>query len=442
MSLSDDFKNFCENELSITHQEWEKWENRLKEITKRLNRKYYSSGELDDEETDNGLIVGSVGRETSVRNFSDFDYIFSLPIEIYKRFDNYNGNGQSALLQEIKKELLERYPQTKIKGDGQVVVINFSDGGKIELVPAFEQSDGNFKYPDANDGGSWKITKPKPEVEKCKTLNSDLDNHFSNLARLIRSWKNHIGFSFKGLLIDTLIADFIDHKSITSISYFDYNSLLLDIFEYFSEQNGDREYWYALGSNQKIYNDDGAKFINKAKKALNSIKEVSTSTDELTEVYRQLFGRKFARNDAKTNRASNEQFIDELFNVDICYDITLECEITQNGFRKMLLSDFLTRRYKIKTQKSLDFKIIASDIPDKILPNVEYYWKVRNVGIEAIRRDCERGAIVKGGIKHHEDSQFKGDHYVECYAVLDDIVIARDRIIVPIDPINGEDYVV
>ena len=125
MSLSNDFKEFCEDELPMTDEEWEKWENRLKEITKRLNRKYYSIDELEDEEIDNGLIVGSVGRTTAVRNVSDFDYIFSLPSEVYRRFDNYEGNGQSALLQEIKNELLKRYPNTSIKGDGQVVVIDF-----------------------------------------------------------------------------------------------------------------------------------------------------------------------------------------------------------------------------------------------------------------------------------------------------------------------------
>nr|WP_257885124.1 DNA polymerase III subunit delta [Streptococcus pneumoniae] len=69
------------------------------------------------------------------------------------------------------------------------------------------------------------------------------------------------------------------------------------------------------------------------------------------------------------------------------------------------------------------------------------YWKVRNIGAEAIRRNCERGAIFSGKIKHHEDSQFKGDHYVECYAVLDNTVIARDRITVPIDPLCGKDFI-
>ncbi|CEW38852.1 Uncharacterised protein [Streptococcus pneumoniae] len=380
-----------------------------------------------------------MGRTTAVRNVSDFDYIFSLPSEVYRRFDSYEGNGQSALLQEIKNELLKRYPNTKIKGDGQVVVIDFSDGGKIELVPAFEKSDGNFKYPDSRNGGSWKTTKPKFEIEKCKSLNSNFNSHFSNLTRLIRQWKNHMGFSFKGLLIDTLISDLIDDKGISEIYYSDYNILLKDIFEYFSNQDKNREYWYALGSNQKIYNNDGAKFVNKAKQALKKIEDASE--EKLTEVYRQLFGRKFAQSTSTTNRASNEEFIDELFNVNIEYNIVLECEITQDGFRKALLSDFLKSRFKIKNRKSLDFEIIKSDIPDNLLSDVKYYWKVRNIGAEAIRRNCERGAIFSGKIKHHEDSQFKGDHYVECYAVLDNTVIARDRITVPIDPLCGKDFI-
>ncbi|HFN0078990.1 TPA: nucleotidyltransferase, partial [Streptococcus pneumoniae] len=184
---------------------------------------------------------------------------------------------------------------------------------------------------------------------------------------------------------------------------------------------------------------DGAKFVNKAKQALKKIEDASE--EKLTEVYRQLFGRKFAQSTSTTNRASNEEFIDELFNVNIEYNIVLECEITQDGFRKALLSDFLKSRFKIKNRKSLDFEIIKSDIPDNLLSDVKYYWKVRNIGAEAIRRNCERGAIFSGKIKHHEDSQFKGDHYVECYAVLDNTVIARDRITVPIDPLCGKDFI-
>lgn len=84
-------------------------------------------------------IVGSVGRKTAIKGSSDLDILFDLPSDTYKKFDAYESNGQSALLQEVKKFLQERYPKTDISGDGQVVVIEFSRY-TVELVPGFKQA--------------------------------------------------------------------------------------------------------------------------------------------------------------------------------------------------------------------------------------------------------------------------------------------------------------
>ena len=135
-----------------------------KEIAKKLNKIYY---DLDDNTSEHMYIVGSVGRGTSIKGASDLDLLFDLPSDIYKKYDNYgeNSNGQSVLLQEVKNVLLERYPKTKISGDGQVVVIEFTNY-TVELVPGFKQNDGSFKYPDTHDKGSWKITNPMPEIKE------------------------------------------------------------------------------------------------------------------------------------------------------------------------------------------------------------------------------------------------------------------------------------
>ena len=70
---------------------------------------------------------------------------------------------------------------------------------------------------------------------------------------------------------------------------------------------------------------------------------------------------------------------------------------------------------------------------------VDWYWKVRNVGSEAIKRGQERGGIVHGGRTHHESTSFSGDHYVECFAVYNNIVIAKGKVRVPIDTYFGTD---
>lgn len=79
------------------------------------------------------------------------------------------------------------------------------------------------------------------------------------------------------------------------------------------------------------------------------------------------------------------------------------------------------------------------------LPSVggcyQVYWKVLNRGEEAQRRNCVRGQITldKGHKTKEENSNFQGDHIVECYLVKNNIVVSKDRIHVPIIA-NRSDY--
>ena len=44
-----------------------------------------------------------------------------------------------------------------------------------------------------------------------------------------------------------------------------------------------------------------------------------------------------------------------------------------------------------------------------------------------------RGQIIDSNSnRHHEATDFRGDHYVECYALDEGVVVARERIEVPI----------
>ena len=151
--------------LQISQEELDEWLNRINKINNKLSDYYY------EQRLRKTLLVGSVGRGTAIIKTSDYDVIFVLPQEAYIRFDSYETNGQSALLQEVKGIISELYPRTEIKADGQVVDVFFDDG-KIELVPVFKQPDGSFKFPDSHDGGKWKITKPVPEIDKATSLDN------------------------------------------------------------------------------------------------------------------------------------------------------------------------------------------------------------------------------------------------------------------------------
>lgn len=434
MGLIKDFETFCSNIQLDNIADMKKTTG---EIAKKLNKTYYS---LDSETKSHMYIVGSVGRNTAISGSSDLDVIFDLPASVYSRYDAYEGNGQSALLQDVKKVLQEKYPNTNIRGDGQVVVIAFNKY-TVELVPGFKQSDNRFKYPDTHDGGTWKYTDPLSEQGACAECESESEGKYYDFCHILRSWKNHIGFKMGGLLIDTLTYNFFeDNEFFVGDSAKNYLEILIGLFEYLKNQDKNRSYWYAMGSNQRVYNSDNGKFVNKAKKAYNKIKNLTTESDNANEILRQLLGNAFPKAEGKSQYAytkkyydrgaSTEVFIDELFDVDIRYGLEIDCNVTQDGWRPFLLRKYLNESgIPLRKNKKLDFYIMTTDCPQPY----DVYWKVRNVGAEAVKRNMVRGDICKESGSHHiENTEFEGEHYVECFLVKNNVCVARDKIEVPI----------
>lgn len=442
MSLETDFEIFIGNleptnisEMEIT----------VGEIAKKLNKNYY---DLDSDKISHMYIVGSVGRGTAIKGVSDLDILFDLPVEVFKRFDAYKEKKQSSLLQEVKNVLKVRYPNTDISGDGQVVVIKFNKY-TVELVPGFKQSDDRFKYPDTNNGGSWKYTDPLPEISESKRTAEDTDNNFKYIANMLRAWKNKQGFKFGGLLIDTITYKFLNEKTdYRDIGFDSYLDMTKALFEYIKGLNKDQSYWYALGSNQQVYNCDNGKFITKAEKAYKKIKDLTANSSDVNKKLRQVFGIQFPKKVTAENRAytssynqkyynDTEEFIEDYFTVDIKYNISIDCKITQDGFRPMLLKKLLRDKMFLAIKKHLEFYIDSMDSEIKKEAPYDIYWKVKNEGQEAIKRDCIRGQIKRTNTKSiNESSDFIGEHYVECYIVKNGICIAKDHIDVPISNYN------
>ena len=396
-------------------------------VTKKFNQTFR---ELDSE-TKHRLNVGSFGRGTGISGISDVDMIYDLPSAMYDRFNAYETGGQSALLQEIKETLLDKYPNSDITADGQVVVFNHSSY-KIEIVPGFLLNDGSYRYPDSNDGGSWKITKPKIEIDEIDNFNKDTGGVLKQLCQMTRSWKNKSGVPIGGLLIDTLAYNFLkENNSFHFIGHEKYPEMIKSFYEYLSNQNDEQEYWFAPGSNQKVYKTGS--FIGKSKKAKkNAQKAIDCEGQEQARKYwKKIFGRSFPVKakveNAKSNFRDTEEFIEDKFPINIQNAVEIECKVTQDGFRP----DFLSNIPFLKSKFNLDFFLKAHNLRG----DFELYWKVKNIGSEAEKRDLIRGQILKDkGFRNRiENSDFSGEHYVECYAVQNNVVIARDLIEVNID---------
>lgn len=403
------------------------------EIAKKLNSEYY---DLDGDKTSHMYVVGSIGRGSAIKNCSDVDLLFDLPADVYSKFDAYESNGQSALLQEVKSVLEQRYPRTKMRGDGQVVVVEF-DKYTVELVPGFAQSDNSFKYPDTHDGGSWKRTDPLSEQNECSIANQKSNGIYFDFCRLIRAWKNQWGFKFGGLLIDTLVYNhFKENDYYKDSSIDDYFDILKNVLNYIKSQNKDQVYWYAVGSNQHVYNSENGLFVSKAKSAYEKLTN-SDDTDDILDALVDLFGNDIkVQNSAETNAIyksysyhNTEEFIENLYAIDIKYNLVIDCVVSQNGFRDFLLRHALLGNHILRHNKSLRFFIEKNEVPKPY----DICWKVRNVGYVAEQKDQIRGQIKRTNSEQQiERTSFKGPHFVECYIIKNGICVARSRIDVPI----------
>ncbi len=246
MGLANWFSTFCTN---IQVQDGGTISTRYKAITRRLNTDFWNT----TSDTSHSLYVGSYGRNTAIQGFSDLDMIFQLPNSMYRRYDQYQGNGQSALLQTVKKSVTETYSSTVIGADGQVIEISFADGITFEVVPAFLNSYGSYKYPNTNSGGSWGLTNPKPEIEAIRIRDNTSNNNLVPLCRMMRAWKSNWNVPMGGLLIDTLAYQFIYDWKYKDKSFFYYDYMCKDFFLFLANQKGDKVYWRAPGSNQYVY---------------------------------------------------------------------------------------------------------------------------------------------------------------------------------------------
>lgn len=184
---------------------------RYKTITKAVNNSFWDSSS----ETAHSRYVGSYGRGTAI-NTSDLDVLIELPDEEYGHFTSLTGNGQSRLLQAVKDSIMDAYPRTTVKADGQVVVVKFSDGMRFEILPAFQHAndytglwDGTYIYPDTHMGGNWMTTDPKAEQDAMSNRNAyDVSNGLlfdtCKHIRFVRS-ESFSSYHLSGILIDSFV---------------------------------------------------------------------------------------------------------------------------------------------------------------------------------------------------------------------------------------------
>lgn len=390
-------------------------------VCRTLHNSYYSS--VYNAKTK--FLFGSYKKKTNIRPIvkeQDVDVLFYMPDSEFEKYDNYKGNGQSALLATIRAVLKDTYTTTdRIKAWGKVVLVEFSENKhNIELLPAWKNSDGTFKIPNTENGGSWETFNPRDDIEVFQTSNTNTDRQTATLSRMIKSWKrNTTSVTLKPFKIEQYVIDFLDKN-------YDINIKMSKVSQMFFE--------YLL-EHIDIYNKSHVETaLNRSNKAIKY--EDDEKYDKACSEWKKIFGDLFPKwnrsvklKSIDENYSKHEAYIEDMFEQDLdnTYKFKIGCDIMQDGFRKMSLFSLL-EKFILKPDKKLEFYIKSNNIPKPY----KVYWKVRNYGYEA-RNDLRGQIKLDNGFEvKKENTRYRGEHFVECYIIKNNICVARDSIFIPI----------
>lgn len=430
------FEKFYEN-IKLTAAQKEDAQTKHNGVCEKLHNYYYSNTAYSGRTK---LLIGSYGKHTSIRPARDIDVIFIMPPEKFAQYDDNTSNKQSQLLQDVKKILESKYPNTPISAFGKIVKLEFADTKHdVELVPGWENEDGTFTIPDSANGGSWHTQDYRKEI--LDILDSDkVTGKTKFLIRVIKKWSENCSAQIGSYRIEQMVLSFFSNISLDDPTT---AQLIADFFQYFLQNTSDQ----LLRSHINTA-------VKRSKKALDF--EVADKYDEALEEWKKVFGDDFYKT-IKTANASfvnieykkltklcdqypslTEEFLEQKhgipFAINKNYKISIDADITkQDGFRDYTLMSFLKKRFPVQKKKKLLFKV-THDVPHPY----QMKWKIRNFGDEAKRASGLRGEIHddNGSETRPESTLYYGEHYVECYIIKDHKCVALGRILVPI----GNDY--
>jgi hypothetical protein len=136
------------------------------------------------------IIIGSHARRTAIRGFSDLDAMAILP----RAEARWGKSSVSAntFLTKIGDQLRDRFVQTKVRTDGQAVVVHFGNSSQaIDVVPAvfvgFDAGRPIYRIPDSR--GRWIETSPARHERLFEQSTERSGGKLRGLAQLIRAWK-------------------------------------------------------------------------------------------------------------------------------------------------------------------------------------------------------------------------------------------------------------
>lgn len=398
------------------------------------------------------LTQGSMAMHTVIQNDSN-DY--DIDVAIVFDSENIHGLGPLSIRNIVadainrKKGNLGTNPEVKTN----CVRITYSNGYHVDFAVyrrTLNNLDGTYSY--EHGGSEWRSRDPKAISKWFSDQNKLKEAKLRKVVRLLKTFsKSRSWWSMPGGLIQTVLCD-----EQISIGY----DRLDEIFYYLMKNIRDR-----LNSNIEVNNPtDGAlslllkhsdrdKMVNLSSRLdtyvgkLEILFDNQCTKSKAYDAWYEVFNHDFWNSNSLAESASlskstyerkklaflsTEEFIEDTIMVNQIWKAVIDCEASGNGFRTKPIIFFIDNVFKrfLPHNLSLRFYIKECNVPKPY----DIWWKVRNVGAEAERRNCIRGNLLKTNQpERRERTSFFGPHYVECYIIKNGVCVAIGHIDVPID---------
>lgn len=454
MKFTADFKSFLKNEVNLNQTRIDRLQTSVSAIeTFIAEHDTFSDIFLDI------IPAGSWAHRTIIRPVMetdefDADVLLYVQEQLTWKPKEYIDNLYSAFHENATYKAMA---QRKTR----CVRINYKDDFHIDVVPYLKRGAGHFitNRLEPEDEGCFESSDPEAFTEWIDERQRFTNGTFVKVVRLLkylRDYKNT--FSCKSIILTTLLGSEINaiEASLNPELYADVPTTLSTLLSKLASslpaemptimdpaETGEnftdryRDSWdYSNFRDKIIY------YADKIKQAY----EETEDREKSIRLWQEVFGSGF-KPGALVKAASltpysasvpwgEEQFInDATFGHPIQLQPGMDLRISgrcsglkvgscsrSNGFRQFELT-----KYGNRVPKNRNLQFTASiNVPKPY----RIFWKVRNGGQEAANSNALRGEITEGqvgSVTKTESTLYKGTHYVECYVVKDDRVVAIDR---------------
>ena len=415
---------------------------RLKDGLKIYNDNHGTSYKVSET-----ITQGSMAMNTAVQSDSkDFD----IDIAVVFRGDNISDIGPQAIKNIVVEVLTYKCGQFSATPEKKTncVRIKYSEGYHIDFAIYRKDVDryGNTTYYHA--GSNWTKRDPKAINNWFKNSINLKGQNLRKVIRLSKMFcKSREGWEMPGGLIQTVLCE-EQFLSATRLDECFYNTMcsVRDRLKWNKEVKNPTDNTLSLLQTE-AHRQRITVYYNRLDSYLSRLKvlnETGCTREKAISAWSDFFNHDYWSNlaaEASTRMFAlearriqdvvffndTEQFVEDLMPVVESFDARITATAHGNGYSTHSLQYFLQRFKRMPHHFSISFTC-EHNVPEP----VEYYWKVKNVGRTAEKRNCIRGQVVRRQQTITENTIFFGPHYVECYVVKNGVCVARSRISVPI----------